>query len=85
MDDREPARVELENVAKMTQYSGYVEISSGLRGSQSETSKLFDAVAALGLPSGRCSIRDANDVAGAVRHFFTRESQQAAAALDLAP
>ena len=84
MDDREAARVELENVAKMTQYSGYVEISSGLRGSQSETSKLFDAVAALGLPSGRCSIRDANDVANAVRHFFTRESQ-AAAALDLAP
>jgi uncharacterized protein len=84
MDDREPARVELENVAKMTQYSGYVEISSGLRGSQSETSKLFDAVAALGLPSGRCSIRDANDVANAVRHFFTREAQTADAS-DIAP
>lgn len=84
MDDREVARVELENVAKMTQYSGYVEISSGLRGSQSETSKLFDAVAALGLPSGRCSIRDANDVANAVRHFFTREAQSAGAA-DISP
>jgi uncharacterized sporulation protein YeaH/YhbH (DUF444 family) len=78
VDDREPARTELEGIAKLARYAGYVEISSGLRSSQSETSRLFDAVAAMGLPSGRCSIRDANDVATAVRHFFTIESQAAA-------
>jgi hypothetical protein len=64
----------------LARYAGYVEISSGLRSSQSETSRLFDAVGATGLSSGRCSIRDANDVATAVRHFFTIEAQAAAAA-----
>jgi hypothetical protein len=54
-----------------------VEISSGLRSSHSETSKLFDAVAALGLAAGRCTIRDPNDVAAAVRQFFTLEAQAA--------
>jgi hypothetical protein len=32
----------------------------------------------MGLPTGRCTIRDANDVATAVRHFFTLEAQAAA-------
>ena len=77
VDDREPARVALESIARITRYSGYVEISSGLRSSHSETSKLFDAVAALGLASGRCTIRDPNDVATAVRQFFTLEAQAA--------
>jgi uncharacterized sporulation protein YeaH/YhbH (DUF444 family) len=79
VDDRERARAELEGIAKTARYSGYVEISTGLRSSQSETSRLFDAVSAMGLSSGRCSIRDANDVATAVRHFFTIEAQAAAA------
>jgi uncharacterized sporulation protein YeaH/YhbH (DUF444 family) len=79
VDDREHARAELEGIAKTARYSGYVEISTGLRSSQSETSRLFDAVAGQGLSSGRCSIRDANDIATAVRHFFTIEAQAAAA------
>jgi uncharacterized sporulation protein YeaH/YhbH (DUF444 family) len=79
VDDREHARAELEGIAKTARYSGYVEISTGLRSSQSETSRLFDAVGALGLSSGRCSIRDANDITTAVRHFFTIEAQAAAA------
>jgi len=79
VDDRDRARTELESIAKDAQYAGYVEIASGLRSSHSETSKLFDAVGADGLPSGRCTIRDANDVATAVRHFFTIEAQSAAA------
>ncbi len=78
VDDRDRAREELENIARDAQYAGYVEISSGLRSSHSETSKLFDAVGAMGLPTGRCTIRDANDVATAVRHFFTLEAQAAA-------
>jgi hypothetical protein len=79
MDDREHARTALERVAKDTQYSGYVEISAGLRSSSSEISQLFDSVGASGLPSSRCTIKDSNDVANAVRHFFAREAQNAAA------
>jgi uncharacterized sporulation protein YeaH/YhbH (DUF444 family) len=79
VDDRERARGELEAIARLTRYSGYVEISSGLRSSHSETSKLFDAAGAAGLATGRCTIRDANDVANAVRHFFTLESRAAEA------
>jgi uncharacterized sporulation protein YeaH/YhbH (DUF444 family) len=78
MDDRDHARSELEAIAKVARYAGYVEISSGLRSTQSETSRLFDAVTAGGLASGRCSIKDSNDVVAAVRHFFTLESQAAA-------
>ncbi|MGA2188978.1 MAG: DUF444 family protein [Steroidobacteraceae bacterium] len=81
VDDRDRARTELEAIAKDAQYAGYVEIASGLRSSHSETSKLFDSVSAQSLPTGRCTIRDANDVANAVRHFFTLEAQ-AGAALD---
>src|ERR1700722_237476 len=79
MDDREPARAALESIAKVARYSGYVEITSGLRSTQSETARLFDGLGAHGSASGgRCSIKDPNDVVAAVRHFFTLESQSAA-------
>jgi uncharacterized protein len=77
MDDREPARAALESVAKLARYSGYIEITSGLRSTQSETARLFDELGHGG-SCGRCSIKDSNDVVGAVRHFFTLESQSAA-------
>jgi hypothetical protein len=85
VDDREHARAELEGIAKQARYAGYVEISSGLRSSHSETSQLFDAVGAMGLSSGRCTIRDANDVTTAVRHFFTLEAQAATDAAGAGP
>jgi len=79
MDDREPARTALDSIAKVARYSGYVEITSGLRSTQSETARLFDGLGAHGSSSGgRCSIKDPNDVVAAVRHFFTLESQSAA-------
>jgi uncharacterized protein len=78
MDDREPARTALESIAKMARYSGYVEITSGLRSTQSETARLFDELGVHGSAVGRCSIKDPNDVVAAVRHFFTLESQSAA-------
>jgi uncharacterized protein len=78
MDDREPARAALESFAKLARYSGYVEITSGLRSTQSETARLFDELGRSGSASGRCSIKDSNDVVAAVRHFFTLESQSAA-------
>ena len=78
MDDREPARAALESIAKLARYSGYVEITSGLRSTQSETARLFDELGRDGSAGGRCSIKDPNDVIAAVRHFFTLESQSAA-------
>jgi uncharacterized protein len=78
MDDREPARAALEGIAKLARYSGYVEITSGLRSTQSETARLFDELGRNGSLGGRCSIKDPNDVVAAVRHFFTLESQSAA-------
>jgi uncharacterized protein len=78
MDDREPARAALESIAKLARYSGYVEITSGLRSTQSETARLFDELGRNGSLGGRCSIKDPNDVVAAVRHFFTLESQSAA-------
>jgi uncharacterized sporulation protein YeaH/YhbH (DUF444 family) len=78
MDDRDRARAAIEAIAKAARYAGYVEISSGLRSTQSETSRLFDAATAGGLASGRFSIKDSNDVVAAVRHFFTLESHAVA-------
>jgi len=75
MDDRGASRSALESLGRQVRYAGYVEICSGLRSSQSETARLFDAAGPLGLTSGRCSIRDTNDVANAVRHFFMLEAQ----------
>ena len=62
----------------MARYAGYVEISAGARSTQSETVRLFQAVADAGLPCSRYSITGPDDVSGAVRHFFTTEAQAAA-------
>ena len=70
-DDRAQAGQELESIAKVARYAGYVEISAGARSSQSETAQLFQAVEEAGLPCGRYSITGPEDVAAAVRHFFT--------------
>jgi uncharacterized protein len=78
-DDRTPAHGELEAIAKLARYAGYAEISAAsARSTLSETSQLFQSIAAAGLPSGRFSIAGPDDVGAAVRHFFTAESQSAA-------
>jgi uncharacterized protein len=77
-DDRVAARGELEGIAKLARYSGYLEISSAAaRSTMTETSQLFQEVAASGMPSGRFSISGPDDIAAAVRHFFAAESQAA--------
>jgi len=73
-DDRTAAAGELETIAKAARYAGYVEISAGVRSSQSETMALFEAAAAEGRPCGRFSVGSPDDIAGAVRHFFTAEA-----------
>lgn len=74
-DDRAPAGAELEALAKVARYAGYLEISAGIRSTQSETMSLFDAVAAAGQPCGHFSVGGPDDIAGAVRHFFTAQAQ----------
>ena len=77
-DDREPARAELEAIAKLSRYSGYVEICSGsARSTVTETYGLFQEIAATGVPSGQFAIKGPDDIAGAVRHFFAAEAQTA--------
>jgi uncharacterized sporulation protein YeaH/YhbH (DUF444 family) len=73
-DDRTPAAAELEAIAKAARYCGYVEISAGVRSSHSETMTLFEAAAEAGRPCGRFSVGSPDDIAGAVRHFFTAEA-----------
>jgi hypothetical protein len=45
-----------------------------VRSSQSETMALFETAAAEGRPCGRFSVGGPDDIAGAVRHFFTAEA-----------
>jgi len=64
----------------VARYAGYIEISAAAtRGTQSETFRLFQEIAATGLPSGQFMVAGADDVSAAVRHFFTAESQAGAA------
>jgi uncharacterized protein len=77
-DDRAQARSELEGIAKQARYSGYAEISPATeRSTTTETFQLFQEVAATGVPSGLFVIKGPDDIAAAVRHFFTAESQAA--------
>jgi len=80
-DDRLPARSELEGIAKLARYAGYVEITAAAsRHTTSETFRLFEEIAAAGLPSGRFVISGPDDVAAAVRHFFTADAKAAGVA-----
>jgi uncharacterized sporulation protein YeaH/YhbH (DUF444 family) len=73
-DDRAAAATELDAIAQVARYAGYVEISTGVRSSLSEISTLFQSAIDEELPCSRCSIGGADDVAPAVRHFFSAEA-----------
>ncbi|HTW74760.1 MAG TPA: DUF444 family protein [Steroidobacteraceae bacterium] len=86
VDDRVEARRELAALADLTRYAGYVEIApSNVRSVRTETMRMFDEAAAEGLPIGRFSIGSADDIAGAVRHFFSSEALDAETAAGGAP
>jgi uncharacterized sporulation protein YeaH/YhbH (DUF444 family) len=74
-DDRVAAGPALESIAEVARYAGYVEISMGVRNSLSEISSLFQSAMDDGLACSRCSITGPDDVAPAVRHFFSAEAQ----------
>jgi uncharacterized protein len=76
LDDRARARAELELLVKLTRYIGYVEISpNALRTVRTETIRLFDEMTAAGRSTGRFSVTGSDDIAAAVRHFFTAEAE----------
>ena len=76
-NDQAAARAELESIAKVARYTGYIEITSGPRSTASETSRLFQTVGAAGVLNGRYPVTGPDDIAAAVRYFFTLESQAA--------
>jgi uncharacterized sporulation protein YeaH/YhbH (DUF444 family) len=74
-DDRATAGAALDRIAQLARYAGYLEISAGVRSSLSEISALFQSAIDDDLPCSRCSIGGPDDVAPAVRHFFSAEAQ----------
>jgi hypothetical protein len=81
-DDRAAAGSALDKIAQQARYAGYVEISTGVRSSMSEISSLFQAAIDVGQPCSRFSIAGPDDVAPAVRHFFSAEAQADAGEAD---
>jgi uncharacterized sporulation protein YeaH/YhbH (DUF444 family) len=81
-DDRTPAQSELEGLAKIARYSGYLEIAAnGARGAATEVFRLWEQMGASGMPSGQFVVTGPDDIAAAVRHFFSAEAQAAAASV----
>ena len=75
-DDRGPrgARSSRRST-KVARYAGYVEIAPRVCAARrAKRCSLFEAVAAAGQPCGRFSVGSPDDIAGAVRHFFTAEA-----------
>ena len=79
-DDRAAAHTELEALGKLARYCGYLEIAAnGMRGAPTEVYRLFEQMGAAGLASGQFVVSSPDDIALAVRHFFSAEAQAAAA------
>ena len=75
VSDSADARESLSSIAGDACYTGYVEVSSGLsRQLATETGRLFAELSAAGCAAGSYALNDFDDVWGAVRHFFTAES-----------
>ena len=76
VSDGADARTALTAIAADTCFTGYAEVSSGLsRQLATETGKLFAELQAAGCAAGSYALNDFEDVWGAVRHFFTAESE----------
>jgi uncharacterized protein len=81
VSDAAEARAALASVAADACFTGYVEVSSGLsRQLATETGKLFAELSGAGCAAGSYALNDFDDVWGAVRHFFSAETQTPAAA-----
>jgi hypothetical protein len=80
MSDTPAARTSLASIAADTCYTGYVEVASGIsRQLDTEIGRLFTELAAAGCAAGGYALKDFDDVWGAVKHFFSAESEAAQA------
>ena len=76
VSDAGDARAALASIAADTCFTGYVEVSSGLsRQLATETGKLWAELSGAGVAAGSYALNDFDDVWGAVRHFFSAETQ----------
>jgi uncharacterized sporulation protein YeaH/YhbH (DUF444 family) len=76
VSDAADARAALAAIAADACFTGYVEVSSGLsRQLATETGRLFAELQSAGCAAGSYALADFDAVWGAVRHFFTAESE----------
>ena len=81
VSDAAEARAGLGAIVADACFTGYIEVSSGLsRQLATETGKLFAELISGGCAAGSYALNDFEDVWGAVRHFFTIESEAPAGA-----
>ncbi len=81
VSDAGDARSALAAIAADTCYSGYVEVSSGVsRQLDTETGRLFAELTGAGCAAGSYALNDFDDVWGAVKHFFSAQSEEGAGA-----
>jgi len=80
VSDAGDARTALAAITADTCYTGYVEVSSGVsRQLDTETGRLFAELTSAGCAAGSYALNDFDDVWGAVKHFFSAQSQESAA------
>lgn len=76
--DRGAAELELDALAPLVNYAGYVEVAPGGHSRYaSETRALFSTLVAGGRPVGYFTVTGLDDVWSAVRHFFGHEAHAA--------
>jgi sporulation protein YhbH len=78
-EDRMHAQKALRDIASVSNYSGYLEVSgTGQRPLATETGALFKEMSAEGKPAGSFALSRVEDVWDAVRHFFQHQQKDAA-------
>jgi uncharacterized sporulation protein YeaH/YhbH (DUF444 family) len=76
--DRGASELELDALAPLVNYAGYVEVAPGGHSRYaSETRALFSTLVAGGQPVGYFTVTGLDDVWAAVRHFFGHEAHAA--------
>ena len=74
-EDREFATENLNKIAKVASYMGYVETTaSAYRHHETETVRLFEGLSERGAPAGAYALNEQQDVWDAIRAFFTEQS-----------
>lgn len=77
--DRQAAQASLTSLGEVSNYCGYLEVSSGAqRQLSTETGQLFKSLAEGGGAAGSFAVAGIEDIWQAVRHFFQHQAKQSA-------